>query len=80
MTAVTSADLGLLALGIAVGCVFAARGAQKVFGWWCAPGMAGWSTPGLRETWDAGDQSRFWPYERAVSELIADRADPAREA
>ena len=37
------------------------------------------ATPGLRERWDAGDRSGFWPYGRPVSELIAERADPASE-
>jgi hypothetical protein len=23
------------------------------------------ATPGLRAQWDAGDKSRFWPYEKA---------------
>lgn len=37
------------------------------------------AAPGLRERWDAGDRSGFWPYGRPVAELIAERADPASE-
>jgi len=37
------------------------------------------ATPGLRERWDAGDRAGFWPYGRPISELIAERADPASE-
>jgi putative oxidoreductase len=38
----TSFDLAVLFLGLAVGLTFAAHGAQKAFGWWGGPGMAGW--------------------------------------
>jgi len=37
-------DLALFILQIAVGLTFAAHGAQKLFGWWEGPGMAGWET------------------------------------
>jgi putative oxidoreductase len=35
-------DLSLLILQVGVGLTFAAHGAQKVFGWWGGPGLAGW--------------------------------------
>lgn len=35
-------DLALVILQLAVGLTFAAHGAQKVFGWWGGPGLAGW--------------------------------------
>ncbi|HEX5465975.1 MAG TPA: DoxX family protein [Candidatus Limnocylindrales bacterium] len=35
-------DLAFLLIRLAAGLTFAAHGAQKVFGWWGGPGLAGW--------------------------------------
>lgn len=35
-------DFSLLILQVGIGLTFAAHGAQKVFGWWGGPGLAGW--------------------------------------
>jgi putative oxidoreductase len=36
-------SLGLLVLRVVVGLTVAAHGAQKLFGWWGGPGIAGWT-------------------------------------
>jgi putative oxidoreductase len=35
-------DLSIFILQLGIGLTFAAHGAQKVFGWWGGPGLAGW--------------------------------------
>ena len=35
-------DLSLFILQLGIGLTFAAHGAQKLFGWWGGPGLAGW--------------------------------------
>jgi len=37
-----ASDFALLILQLGVGLTFAAHGAQKMFGWWGGPGLAGW--------------------------------------
>ena len=38
----TTIDFSLLILQLGIGLTFAAHDAQKVFGWWGGPGLAGW--------------------------------------
>src|SRR5690349_17851482 len=35
-------DVAVFLLAVGVGLTFAAHGAQKAFGWWGGPGVAGW--------------------------------------
>ena len=59
-------DLSLFILQLGVGLTFAAHGAQKVFGWWGGPGLAGWEGAiahmGFRP-------ARFFARTSALSEL-----------
>ncbi len=62
------ADLGLLALRVALGLVFLGHGAQKAFGAFGGPGFAGaagfFDSLGLRP-------ARFWAATAAAAELLA---------
>lgn len=60
-------DLGLLVLRLAVGLIFAAHGAQKVFGWWSGPGLTGWR--GAMEYMNVRP-ARFWGPVSAATELL----------
>lgn len=59
-------DFGLFVIRIVVGMVFAAHGAQKLFGWWGGPGMDRWTgvieRMGVRPT-------RLWASLSAGNEL-----------
>jgi putative oxidoreductase len=59
-------DLGLLTLRTAVGLVFAAHGAQKLFGWWGGPGMDRWT--GVIEAMGVRP-ARLWAPISALNEL-----------
>ena len=59
-------DISLLIIQVGIGLTFAAHGAQKLFGWWGGPGMAGWEGAmahmGFRPT-------RLFAYGSALLEL-----------
>ena len=59
-------DLGLLTVRAAVGLVFAAHGAQKLFGWWGGPGMDRWT--GVIEGMGVRP-ARLWATISALNEL-----------
>src|SRR5258708_980035 len=60
-------DIAFFLLRVAIGLIFAAHGAQKVFGWWGGPGMDGWRGAmehmGIRP-------AAFWAVVSAGVELI----------
>lgn len=63
----TLSDVGLLVMRLAVGLVFAAHGAQKVFGWWQGPGLRGWVAAMVRMRFRPAP---FWGVVSAFVELL----------
>ncbi|HEX6655783.1 MAG TPA: DoxX family protein [Candidatus Limnocylindria bacterium] len=59
-------DFGLFIVRVSVGLVFAAHGAQKLFGWWGGPGMDRWT--GLMEGMGVRPP-RLWATVSALNEL-----------
>lgn len=59
-------DFGLFVIRLAVGLVFAAHGAQKLFGWWGGPGMDRWT--GVIEGMGVRPP-RLWAAVAALNEL-----------
>lgn len=59
-------DFGLFIVRVTVGLVFAAHGAQKLFGWWGGPGMDGWT--GVMEGMGVRP-ARLWANLSAMNEL-----------
>jgi putative oxidoreductase len=62
-----STGLGLLILRLVVGLTMAAHGAQKVFGWWSGPGIAGWGAAMERMGFRP---ARFFAWLSAGAELV----------
>ena len=62
-----SVDLGLMVLHAAIGLIVAAHGAQKAFGWWGGPGLAGWTKAATSMGWHP---ARPWALLSMLAELV----------
>ena len=60
-------ELGLMVLRAAIGLIVAAHGAQKAFGWWGGPGIAGWTKATASMGWNP---ARPWAVLSVVAELV----------
>src|SRR2546423_15131035 len=62
-----SLEMGLLVIRLTIGLVIAAHGAQKLFGWFSGPGIAG--TEKMMSNLHL-EPARFWAYVGALNEFV----------